>query len=130
MTGEADTQRAFLAIAALLGFIAVAAGAFGAHALEARLAPDRLAIFETAARYQMYHALALLGVAWAGSALAGNETLTTAAGWAFVAGTVVFCGSLYLLALGGPRWLGAITPIGGLGFLTGWALLGLAALRS
>ena len=123
-------QRTFLAIAALFGLVAVAAGAFGAHALEARLAADRLAIFETAARYQMYHALALVGVAWAGSALAGAESLTNAAGWAFVVGTLIFCGSLYLLALGGPRWLGAITPIGGLGFMAGWALLGVAALRS
>ena len=123
-------QRTFLAIAALFGLVAVAAGAFGAHALEARLAPDRLAIFETAARYQMYHALALVGVAWASTALPGSENLTTAAGWAFVVGMLIFCGSLYLLALGGPRWLGAITPIGGLAFLTGWALLGVAALRS
>ena len=123
-------HRTFLAIAALFGLIAVAAGAFGAHALETRLTADRLAIFETAARYQMYHALALVGVAWAGSALPGTAGLTTAAGWAFVFGTLVFAGSLYLLALGGPRWLGAITPIGGLGFLTGWALLGLAALRA
>lgn len=123
-------QRTFLAIGALFGLVAVAAGAFGAHALEARLAPDRLAIFETAARYQMYHALALVGVAWASSALAGSEALTSAAGWAFVIGTLIFCGSLYLLALGGPRWLGAITPIGGLAFITGWALLGVAALRS
>ena len=123
-------QRTFLAIAALFGLIAVAAGAFGAHALEARLAADRLAIFETAARYQMYHALALVGVAWAGTALPAAGSFVTASGWAFVIGTLVFCGSLYLLALGGPRWLGAITPIGGLGFLAGWALLGLAALRA
>ena len=122
-------QRTFLALAALFGLLAVAAGAFGAHALESRLTADRLAIFETAARYQMYHALALLGVAWVASTLPGAGALASAAGWAFVVGTLVFCGSLYLLALGGPRWLGAITPIGGLGFLTGWALLGLAALR-
>ena len=129
MTMEAEMQRTFLAIAALLGLLAVAAGAFGAHALEARLTPDRLAIFETAARYQMYHALALLAVALAGALLRESATLN-AAGWSFLAGTIVFCGSLYLLALGGPRWLGAITPIGGLAFLAGWALLGLAALRS
>jgi len=122
-------QRPFLAIAALLGLGAVAAGAFGAHALEARLTAERLAVFETAARYQMYHALALLGVALATTALPASSRLLTAAGWAFVIGTVVFSGSLYLLALGGPRWLGAITPIGGLAFLTGWALLGVAALR-
>ncbi|HEX6642045.1 MAG TPA: DUF423 domain-containing protein [Thermoanaerobaculia bacterium] len=123
-------HRTFLALAALSGLIAVAAGAFGAHALEARLATDRLAIFETAARYQMYHALALVGVAWAAQALPSASGTLAASGWAFVFGTLVFCGSLYLFALGGPRWLGAITPIGGLGFLAGWALLGLGALRA
>ena len=128
MLGEAAVHRTFLALAALFGLFAVAAGAFAAHALGARLSDDRLAIFETAARYQMYHALALLAVAWLTAASASS--LVTAAGWAFVAGTVVFCGSLYLLALGGPRWLGAITPLGGLAFLVGWALLGLAAVRS
>lgn len=122
-------HRTFLALAALLGMLAVAAGAFGAHALQSRLQPDRLAIFETAARYQMYHALALLGVAWASSALRG-AALVTAAGWLFVGGMLVFSGSLYLLALGGPRWLGAITPLGGLALISGWALLGLAALRA
>ena len=122
-------HRTFLALAALFALIAVAAGAFGAHALEGRLAADRLAIFETAARYQMYHALALIGAAWAATVLPSTG-LVHASGWAFVAGTLVFCGSLYLLALGGPRWLGAITPIGGLAFMTGWALLGLAALRA
>ena len=120
----------FLAIGALSGLIAVAAGAFGAHALEARLTPDRLAIFETAARYQMYHALALIAVSLVSGWLPESRGLLDLSGWLFVAGTFVFAGSLYLLALGGPRWLGAITPIGGLCFLTGWALLGLAALRS
>ena len=123
-------HRTFLAIAALLGLLAVGAGAFGAHALEARITPDRLATFETAARYQMYHALALIGVAWASSAMPAASGLINTSGWSFVAGAFVFCGSLYLLALGGPRWLGAITPLGGLGFLAGWALLGLAALRA
>jgi uncharacterized membrane protein YgdD (TMEM256/DUF423 family) len=130
MTVEADMQRTFLAIAALFGLLAVAAGAFGAHALEARLTPERLAIFETAARYQMYHALALLAVAIVAALRPESSSLLNAAGWSYVAGTLVFCGTLYLLALGAPRWLGAITPIGGLAFLAGWALLGLAALRS
>ncbi len=129
MLGETALHRTFLALAALFGLLAVAAGAFGAHALEARLTTERLAIFETAARYQMYHALALLGVAWLAAA-STSASLVAAAGWAFVGGTVVFSGSLYLLALGGPRWLGAITPIGGLAFMIGWALLGIAALRS
>ena len=119
--------RVFFALGALSGLLAVAAGAFGAHALRERLAPDMLAVFETGARYQMYHALALLAAAWAVGRWPGGATL--AAGWLFVAGTVVFCGSLYLLALTGHRWLGAITPLGGLAFLAGWAALAWAALR-
>ena len=129
MIEDTGVHRTFLALAALLGLLGVAAGAFGAHALQTRLQPDRLAIFETAARYQMYHALALLGVAWA-STVVRSTTLTSGAGWLFVAGTIVFSGSLYLLALGGPRWLGAVTPAGGLALLAGWTLLGLAALRA
>jgi uncharacterized membrane protein YgdD (TMEM256/DUF423 family) len=114
-------DRAFALTASLSAFIAVAAGAFGAHLLRTRLAPDVLAVFETGARYQMYHALALFAVAWAASRWPGMPVRT--AGWLFVAGTVLFSGSLYLLALSGARWLGAITPIGGLCFLAGWALL-------
>jgi uncharacterized membrane protein YgdD (TMEM256/DUF423 family) len=107
--------------------VGVAAGAFGAHALRARLAPDLLAVFETAARYQMYHALALLAVAWAGGRWPGP--LLAWAGWLFVAGTLLFSGSLYALALSGVRWLGAITPLGGVCFLAGWLCLALAARR-
>ena len=120
-------DRAFLALGALSALLSVAAGAFGAHALRERLTPDMLAVFETGARYQMYHALALLAVAWA----AGRwpSTAAVAAGWLFVAGTVVFSGSLYLLALTGARWLGALTPLGGLAFIAGWAALAWAALR-
>jgi len=119
--------RLFLGLGAISALIAVAAGAFGAHALRDRLAPDMLAVFETGARYQMYHALGLLAVAWAVAHWPGPAA---AAGWLFVAGTVLFCGSLYLLALTGQRWLGAITPLGGLAFLAGWAALAWAALRS
>jgi uncharacterized membrane protein YgdD (TMEM256/DUF423 family) len=114
-------ERTFFVMGALLAGLAVAAGAFGAHALRDRLAPDMLAIFETAARYQMYHALALLAVAWATARW--PESSAVLAGWCFVAGIVVFSGSLYVLALTGTRWLGAITPLGGLAFLAGWALL-------
>jgi uncharacterized membrane protein YgdD (TMEM256/DUF423 family) len=121
-------DRTFGAIASLLGFTGVAAGAFGAHALRARLAPDQLAVFETAARYQMYHALALLFVAWA--VAQRPAPLATAAGWLFIAGTVLFSGSLYALSMSGIRALGAITPLGGLCFLAGWACLGGWALRS
>jgi uncharacterized membrane protein YgdD (TMEM256/DUF423 family) len=118
-------NRTFWMMACLFGFLAVAAGAFGAHALRARLGPEMLAVWETAARYQMYHALALLAVAMA----AGRwpEAGWTAAGWLFAAGILVFSGSLYLLAFTGTRWLGAITPIGGLCFLAGWVALALAA---
>lgn len=121
-------ERAFFAIGAVLGFLGVALGAMGAHALASRLAPDRLAIFEIGVRYQMYHALALLAVAWAAGRFPGGATV--GAGWAFLAGVVVFSGTLYALAFGAPRWFGAITPIGGLCFLAGWLLLAWAAARS
>ena len=114
-------DRFFATIGALSAFLAVAAGAFGAHALRARLSPDLLAIFETGARYQMYHALALLFVAWASSRWPGDALLL--AGWFFASGTVLFSGSLYALALTGMRWMGAITPLGGVAFLLGWLFL-------
>lgn len=122
-----NTTRAFFAIGSLLALLAVAAGAFAAHALEARIAPDRLETWQLGAKYQMYHALALLAVAWAATRWPGPAT--TAAGWLFVLGVLVFCGSLYALALGSPRWFGAITPIGGLSFMAGWAALAWAAWR-
>lgn len=118
-------ERLFFTLGAASGFVAVAAGAFGAHALRARLGPDLLAVFETGARYQMYHALALLAVSWAAARWPGG--LAQWAGWLFVAGTVLFSGSLYALALSGARWLGAITPLGGVAFLAGWICLALAA---
>jgi uncharacterized membrane protein YgdD (TMEM256/DUF423 family) len=118
-------DRLFVMLGAASAFVAVAAGAFGAHGLRARLAPDLLAVFETAARYQMYHALALLAVAWVATRWPGP--LPQWAGWLFVAGTVLFSGSLYALALSGVRWLGAITPLGGAAFLAGWICLALAA---
>ena len=120
-------DRLFAVLGALSGFLAVGAGAFGAHGLKARLTPDMLAVFETAVRYQMYHALALLAVAWAIGRWPGRAT--AAGGWCFVAGTVIFSGSLYALALTGVRGLGAITPVGGVLFLAGWLLLALAAWR-
>ncbi len=117
-------DRLFFSLGAGSAFIAVAAGAFGAHALRARLSPELLAAFETGARYQMYHALGLLAVAWAASRWPG--ALAQAAGWLFLTGTVLFSGSLYALALSGVRWLGAITPLGGAAFLAGWICLALA----
>ena len=120
-------ERTFLALGALSGGLAVAAGAFGAHGLRGRLSPDLMVVFETAARYQMYHALALIALAAIAGRLYGRGA--EVAGWLFVAGTVIFSGSLYLLALGGPRWLGAVTPLGGLCFLVGWAALAWSAVR-
>ncbi|HEX5705946.1 MAG TPA: DUF423 domain-containing protein [Pyrinomonadaceae bacterium] len=121
-------ERTFFILGAASAFVGVAAGAFGAHGLKSRLDADMLAVFETGVRYQMYHALALLASAWAAARWPG--TLANASGWLFVAGTLIFSGSLYVLSLTGARWLGAITPIGGLAFLAGWACLALAALRS
>ena len=115
------------ALGAMSAFVAVAAGAFGAHGLKARLAPDLLAVFEVAVRYQMYHALALIACAWAIGKWPG--TIVSSAGWLFVAGTIVFSGSLYALSLTGVRWLGALTPIGGLAFVAGWLCLAVAAMR-
>ena len=117
----AAMDRTFFALGAGLAGVAVAAGAFGAHGLRDRLAPDMLAVFETAVRYQMYHALGLLAVAWA--ATRWPEAGAGLAGWLFVAGIALFSGSLYVLALSGVRWLGAITPFGGLCFLAGWGVL-------
>jgi uncharacterized membrane protein YgdD (TMEM256/DUF423 family) len=120
-------DRLFLLAGAISGFVGVGAGAFGAHGLRARLTPELLSVFETAVRYQMYHALALIAAAWVASRWPG--ALTGASGWLFVGGTVVFSGSLYALALTGTRWLGAVTPLGGLCFLAGWLCLAAAALR-
>lgn len=120
-------DRTFAALGALSAAVAVAAGAFGAHALKGHLSPDDLAIFETGARYQMYHALALLAVAWAATRWPGGAVST--AGWLFVVGTLLFSGSLYALALSGVRWLGAVTPLGGLAFLAGWVCLAIGAWR-
>ncbi len=120
-------DRIFFALGSLSGLLGVAAGAFGAHGLRERLAPEMLAAWETAARYQLIHALALLAVAWAATRWPGAAT--TAAGWLFLAGTLLFSGSLYLLSLSGVRWLGAITPIGGVAFIAGWACLVWAAFK-
>lgn len=118
----------FLLLAAISGFLAVGLGAFGAHGLKTKLTPDLLAVYRTAVEYQFYHTLALLAVGllllhWP------QNTWLKGSGWAFVAGMLIFSGSLYLLALTGTRWLGAITPIGGAAFLAGWLLLALAVAR-
>lgn len=120
-------DRLFIIIGALSGGIGVAAGAFGAHALRARLEPRMLEVFETGARYQMYHAIAMLAAAWIVTRFPG--ALSNASGWLFLAGTLLFSGSLYAMALTGVRALGAITPLGGICFIAGWACLALAAMR-
>jgi uncharacterized membrane protein YgdD (TMEM256/DUF423 family) len=114
-------DRLFLTLGALSAFVAVAAGAFGAHAVRDRLSAEMLQVFQTGVTYQMYHALALLavGILLARFSADGSVWLT-GAGWLFVAGTVLFSGSLYALSLSGVSWLGAITPLGGVAFLLGW----------
>jgi len=117
-------DRTFMFIGALMGFVGVGLGAFGAHGLRGRLTPDMLAVFETGVRYQMYHALALLAV---GAMLSRVDSrAVVVAGWSFTAGILIFSGSLYALALSGVTTLGAITPIGGLAFLAGWIALAIA----
>ena len=120
--------RWLAAAGAIFGLTGVAAGAFGAHAAKAWMAAERMSVFETATRYQVLHALALFASAWVLQSWPGR--LAWVAGLCFIAGTVLFCGSLYLLALLDLPRLGAITPFGGLGFLAGWTLLVVALLRS
>jgi uncharacterized membrane protein YgdD (TMEM256/DUF423 family) len=118
-------DRTLFALGAGSALVAVAAGAFGAHALEHRVTPELLSAFETGARYQMYHAIGLLAAARAATRWRGPWAAR--AGWLFVLGTVLFSGSLYALALTGIRSLGAVTPFGGVAFMLGWACLILAA---
>ena len=121
-------DRLFFTLGALSAFLAVAAGAFGAHGLKARLSADLLNTFEVAVRYHFYHSLALFVAAWA--CTRWPNAVTSASGWLFVIGIIIFTGSLYALALTGWRWLGAITPFGGLAFLAGWACLAWGAWRT
>ncbi len=118
----------WIRIGSIMMLLSVAAGAFGAHALKARLSSEMLAVFETGARYQAYHALGILAAAWAGTQLGGRFPAYAAA--CFTGGILIFSGSLYALSLTGMRKLGMITPIGGLLFIAGWALLAFAPARS
>jgi uncharacterized membrane protein YgdD (TMEM256/DUF423 family) len=120
-------DRVFFTLGGICGLLGVALGAFGAHALKARVDADLLMTFEVGVRYQMYHAIALLAVGWAHTRWPG--TVLTASGWLFVIGTVLFSGSLYALTFSGLRWLGAITPLGGLALIAGWVCLSWAAWR-
>lgn len=120
--------RILIIIAAVSGFLSVVIGAFAAHGLKKALAPEMIEVVKTGVQYQMYHALALLFVAL----ILVHKPATTglkASGWAFILGSLMFSGSLYALALGAPRWLGPVTPLGGLCFLVGWVLLAVAAWR-
>jgi|SRR5689334_11335676 len=121
----ADARSPWIALGALNAAIAVAAGAFAAHGLRDRLEARALEIFETGARYQMYHAIALVLVGLLAGGMRGAHT----AGWLFQAGIVLFSGSLYALALTGARGLGAVTPLGGVAFLAGWMWLAWSAWR-
>jgi uncharacterized membrane protein YgdD (TMEM256/DUF423 family) len=120
--------RTFFILGSVFGMMAILAGTFGAHGLEQTVTPSLLQTFDTGVRYHMYHALALIGVAWACEHFGGK--LPVAAGWLFVIGIIVFAGSLYLLAITGARWLGMITPIGGVAFIVGWLLLIVAGAQS
>jgi uncharacterized membrane protein YgdD (TMEM256/DUF423 family) len=124
VTASPDGERRFLFLGAVSGFVSVALGAFGAHALRDALPADLLAVFETGVRWQAVHALAIL----AAGLFCGRGTgrLASAAGWLFVLGTVIFSGSLYVLALSGVRVWGAVTPVGGVAWLAGWACLAVA----
>lgn len=120
--------RLFLVLGSLSALTAVALGAFGAHGLKARLSADMLEVFETAVRYHMYHAFALIAVAWIMTHWPQSQVHL--AGWLFIAGTVVFSGSLYLLSVTGVRWWGAVTPFGGVMFLIGWLWLAWSVWRA
>jgi uncharacterized membrane protein YgdD (TMEM256/DUF423 family) len=121
-------DRLWFGIGSIAALVGVALGAFAAHGLQARLSPNALSVFETGVRYQMYHALALLAVAYAAQRWGG--ALPSWAGGLFIVGIVLFSGSLYALAITDVRTLGAITPLGGLAFLAGWACLALGVLRA
>jgi uncharacterized membrane protein YgdD (TMEM256/DUF423 family) len=114
--------KLFLVIAGISGFLSVALGAFGAHGLKDKLGPEMLEIYQKGVQYQFYHTFALLAVAilWK---LFPEANLFGTAAWLFIAGIIIFSGSLYVLSLSGVRWMGAITPVGGLCFLAGWLLL-------
>ena len=121
-------DRVFFIIGALSACVGIAAGAFGAHGLKSHLSPEMLSVFEVGVRYQMYHAFALMAAAWAQTRW--PSSLVTTGGWLFIIGTVLFSGSLCLLSLSGVRWLGAVTPLGGLAFLAGWVCLAWAVWRA
>ena len=121
--------RWFLAVGGLAGLLAVALGAFGAHALKGRLSPEMLAVWHTGVEYHAYHALGLLAVGIVAIQLPDSALLKWS-GWVMLVGIALFSGSLYALALSGERWVGAVTPIGGLALLAAWALFVAAVLKA
>lgn len=121
-----NVYKRFLAVGAISALFAVAAGAFGAHGLRSSLSPEMLSVFETAVRYQMYHALGLVAVGILEPTVRGG--LVRACGWCFVGGTILFSGSLYTLTLTDIRWVGMLTPLGGMTFIAGWGALAWSAL--
>jgi len=123
------TAKSFVVLGALLAALGVALGAYGAHTLRTRLAPEALAVYQTAVQYHMWHALGLVAVGLLCYVLPTNGWLKTS-GWLLALGIVLFSGSLYLLAVTGARWLGAVTPFGGGAFIFGWLALALALLRA
>lgn len=120
--------RIFAGIGAALALSGVILGAFGAHALKARLSAEMLEVFETGIRYHMYHAFGLFAVAWVIDRWPSGAATT--AGWLMLTGVVIFSGSLYVLAVSGTRWWGAVTPFGGLALISGWAALILAIYKA
>jgi uncharacterized membrane protein YgdD (TMEM256/DUF423 family) len=123
------TTKLFLAAGCIAALLAVAFGAFGAHALKTRIAPELMPVYRTGVEYHFYHALGLMLVGLAAFHLPESACLRTA-GWAMLAGIVLFSGSLYLLALTGLTWLGAITPFGGIAFIAAWALFAAAVIKA
>ena len=120
-------KNLFFAFGSAFSLLSVLFGAFGAHTLEKKLSPEMLNVFEVGVRYQMYHGIGLIVVAWALSQW--QNSLTTAAGWCFIAGILIFSGTLYTLSLTGIKWFGMVTPIGGLAFIAGWGCLVIAVFR-
>jgi uncharacterized membrane protein YgdD (TMEM256/DUF423 family) len=129
MRKEMSMERTFFIIGSILAGLAVATGAFGAHGLQKMVTPERLETWDKAVRYQMYHALALLILAWALMHWPEQAKLLATGGWLFLAGSVLFSGSLYILVVSGITWLGAITPLGGVAYIAGWLCLVIAAWR-
>jgi uncharacterized membrane protein YgdD (TMEM256/DUF423 family) len=127
--GMPATAKLFLVLGCIAALLAVAIGAFGAHALKPRIAPELMSVYKTGVEYHFYHALGLILVGLAALRLPESAWLKTA-GWAMLAGIVLFSGSLYLLSLTGAGWLGAITPLGGAAFLAAWGLFAAAAVKA